>query len=68
MSRELSADEVVAVRQMRGFGVPWETVAAKLNLSVNQCRASIGLPPLLRPEPPAALPWSDEARQRRLFE
>ncbi len=68
MSRELSADEVDAVRQMRGFAVPWAVVAAKLKRSVDECRAAIGLPPLPRSEPPAALPWSNEAQQRRLFE
>jgi hypothetical protein len=68
VSRELSADEVDAVRQMRGFAVPWAVVAAKLKRSVDECRAAIGLPPLPRSEPPAALPWSNEAQQRRLFE
>ena len=68
VSRELSADEVDAVRQMRGFAVPWEVVAAKLKRSVDECRAAIGLPPLLRSEPPVALPGERVARQLSLFE
>ncbi len=68
MTKNLSADEVDAVRQLRGFAVPWAVVAAKLKRSVDECRAAIGLPPLPRSEPPAALPWSDEGRQGVLFE
>ncbi len=68
MSRELRADEVDAVRQMRGFAVPWEVVAARLQRSVDECRAAIGLPPTAKPDAKPVLPWESAARQLNLFD
>ena len=56
------------IRQMAGFAVAWAKIAAAVGLPIEVCRCVCGLSPTPRPEPPAALPWSDEARQRRLFE
>ncbi len=61
-------EQIDVVRTLRGFAVDWPVVAARVGRSVDECRAAIGLPPSLRPEPPAALPWECQARQRNLFD
>jgi hypothetical protein len=61
----LSGDAVENIRQLRGFAIPWEQVAAAVGASEADCRAALGLP---MPEPPderARLPWD---RQGNLFE
>lgn len=42
----LPGDVVDQIRNARGFGVPWEVIANKLGLSVDQCREALGLPSL----------------------
>jgi len=63
---DLSPDEVEAVRQLRGFAVAWEVVAARLGRSVEQCRRAIGMPAPPPPNKRPVLPW--EHQQRSLFE
>ncbi len=63
----MSPEETETVRSLRGFAIPWKTIARKLGRTVDECRQSIGLPPAdqtatQRP----ALPW--EQKQRTLFD
>ena len=61
----LSAEAIENIRQLRGFAIPWEQVAAAVGASEADCRAALGLS---MPEPPgerARLPWD---RQGNLFE
>ena len=61
----LSAEAIENIRQLRGFAIPWEQVAAAVGASEADCRTALGLP---MPEPPgerARLPWD---RQGNLFE
>jgi len=61
----LSADAIENIRQLRGFAIPWEQVAAAVGVCEADCRAALGLS---MPEPPgerARLPWD---RQGNLFE
>ena len=62
-------DEVrVNIRELSGFAVQWEAIAAAVKLPVEVCRAVCGLPPSPAPDAPAALPWECQARQMSLFD
>jgi|GEM_PF-561985 len=45
------------IRDLRALGVAWQDIAGVLKLSVDDCRAAIGLGPLAAPDPAAVLPW-----------
>jgi hypothetical protein len=45
------------IRDLRALGVRWGDIAGALKLSVDDCRAAIGLDPLAAPDPAAVLPW-----------
>lgn len=61
----LSADVVSTIRDLRGFAIPWEQVAAAVGASEADCRAALGVPTLEPPGERARLPWD---RQGNLFE
>ncbi len=65
---QVPADVRETVRQLAGFAVAWARIAQAVGLPVEVCRCVCGLSPTPKSEPPAALPWSNEAQQRRLFE
>jgi len=45
------------IRDLRALGVAWQDIAGVLKLSVDDCRAAIGLSPVAAPDPAAVLPW-----------
>lgn len=61
----LSAEAIENIRQLRGFAIPWEQVAAAVGASEADCRAALGLPVSEPPGERARLPWD---RQGNLFE
>ena len=61
----MTEQQIETIRQLRGFAIPWEQVAAAVGASEADCRAALGLS---TPEPPGErqrLPWD---RQGNLFE
>jgi hypothetical protein len=56
------------IQQLAGFAVAWPKIAAAVGLPAEVCRCVCGLSPTPKSESPAALPWSDGARQGVLFE
>ena len=67
-SSDFTADEIEAVRQLRGFAIDWPVIAKRLGKTVEQCRAAIGMPAPERPSTePIPRPWLNEPQQMRLF-
>ena len=56
------------IRQMAGFAVAWARIAQAVGLPVEVCRCVCGLSPTPKPDAKPALPWTDAARQMRLFD
>jgi hypothetical protein len=62
-------DEVrVNIRELSGFAVQWEAIAAAVKLPVEVCRVVCGLPPLPAPSGKPVLSWESESRQKSLFD
>lgn len=64
--RFCSVDEIVDIRTMRGFNIPWPIVAKKLKATILECRTAIGLPTYSTPVR-QAMPW-DQQQQTLPFD
>lgn len=53
----MTAEQIATIRNMRACSVPWHVIARRLNRSVPECRAAIGMPTYDRPER-LVLPWA----------
>ena len=49
--RYLDADQIADARNAVGFGVPLARIAGHMNVSVEQLRQALGMPPALKPVP-----------------
>jgi hypothetical protein len=55
------------IRQLSGCAIAWPQISRAVRLPVEVCRCLCNLPPSPKPDAKPALPWSDAARQGRLF-
>lgn len=60
----MTPEQIDFIRTARGAGVPWGTIAKKLQKTVQECRAAIGMPEYSQERSEPA-PWKQ--RQRDLF-
>ena len=61
----MTADEIATLRNMRGWNIPWPTIAREVGHTVAECRAALGMPQYELSES-AAMPW--DKIQRTLFD
>lgn len=60
----MTPEQIDFIRTARGAGVPWPTIARKLQTTIQQVREAIGMPEYSQ-EPSEPAPWKQ--RQRDLF-
>lgn len=61
----MSPEDIQTIRDLRGCGIAWKTVASTLQKSVDECRRAIGLPPKLQEQSRQPLPWeASDARKK----
>lgn len=59
----MTPEQIDFIRTARGVGVPWETIAKKMQKTVQECRSAIGMPEYSTAASEPA-PWR---QQRDLF-
>lgn len=50
-------DQVDSIRMLRGFAIPWQTIAERIGASVAECREAIGMPVVEPHTEPQSVPW-----------
>jgi hypothetical protein len=57
----MTPEQIDFIRTARGAGVPWGTIATKLEKTIQQVRAAIGMPEYSQ-EPSTPAPWNQRER------
>ena len=53
----MNADDIAAIRHMRGHNIPWHVIARRLGCTVAECRQAIGMPEYDKPAERRVMPW-----------